>query len=81
MKIHVHFFSRLRELSGVSEMELVVQPGDTVTDLLAILYQRTPELHKWDQSILVAAGVEFVDRNYTLHAGDEISIMPPLQGG
>ena len=28
-----------------------------------------------------AAGVEFIDRNYKLKPGDEISIMPPVQGG
>jgi molybdopterin converting factor small subunit len=25
--------------------------------------------------------VEFVDRNYKVQPGDEISIMPPVQGG
>jgi len=30
---------------------------------------------------LIGAGVEFVDRNYKLCPGDEISIMPPVQGG
>jgi molybdopterin converting factor small subunit len=30
---------------------------------------------------LIGAGVEFVDRNYQLKSGDEISIMPPVQGG
>ena len=81
MNVRVHFFSRLRELTGISEMELELRPAANVTELLAILYSRTPALRDWDQSILVAAGVEFVDRDYLLQAGDQISIMPPLQGG
>ncbi|MBO0696088.1 MAG: hypothetical protein DME67_05965 [Verrucomicrobia bacterium] len=31
--------------------------------------------------MLIGAGVEFVDRNHKLKPGDEISIMPPVQGG
>jgi molybdopterin converting factor small subunit len=81
MKVHVQFFSRLRELVGVSEMELELLNGATAADLLELLYSRTPALRDWDKSILVAAGVEFVGRDYILKPGDRISIMPPVQGG
>src|SRR5437763_889135 len=33
------------------------------------------------RSIRIGVGVEFVDRNYELKPGEEISIMPPVQGG
>jgi molybdopterin converting factor subunit 1 len=81
MKVHVQFFSRLRELAGVSEVELEIPETTAVAELLEILYSRTPALREWDKSILVAAGVEFVGRDYALKEGDEISIMPPVQGG
>lgn len=81
MKVHVQFFSRLRELAGVSEMQLEVPEATKVDELLSILYSRTPALRDWDQSILVAAGVEFVGRNCILQPDDQISIMPPVQGG
>ena len=81
MKVHVQFFSRLRDLARVSEMELEVPETTKVADLLGILYSRTPALHEWDKSILVAAGVEFVGRDYVLQPNDDISIMPPVQGG
>ena len=81
MSVRVQFFSRLRELAGVPEIEIEVPPESTVADLLAILYARTPALRDWDKSILVAAGLEFVDRDYVLRPRDEISIMPPVQGG
>ena len=55
MKVHVQFFSRLRDLAGVSETEIEVPTGSTATDLLEILYERTPALRDWDKSILVAA--------------------------
>ena len=81
MKLHVQFFSRLRDLAGVSEMDLELPDATTVAALLDILYARTPALRDWDQSILVAAGVEFVGRDYVLQPDDQISIMPPVQGG
>jgi MoaD family protein len=81
VKVHVQFFSRLRDLVGASEMELDVREGATAADLLETLYSTTPALREWDKSILVAAGVEFVERNYILNSGDEISVMPPVQGG
>ncbi len=81
MKVHVQFFSRLRELVGTSEMELEVPEGTRAEQLLGILYSRTPALRDWDKSILVAAGVEFVGRDYVLRPDDQVSIMPPVQGG
>ena len=81
MKVHVQFFSRLREIAGGSETELEVPQGAAVADLLELLYARTPGLRDWDKSILLAAGVEFVRRDYVLQPGDRISIMPPVQGG
>lgn len=81
MKVHIQFFSRLRDLAGVSEMEVEVADGSQIADLLETLYARTPSLRDWDKTILVAAGIEFVQRDYVLKAGDQISIMPPVQGG
>ena len=81
MNVHVQFFSRLRDLAGESELELEVPEKTRVAELLGILYARTPVLRDWDKSILVAAGVEFVGRDYILQSNDRISIMPPVQGG
>ena len=81
MKIHVQFFSRLRDLTGSSKMEIDVAAGSTTAHLLELIYLRTPVLRDWDKSILVAAGVEFVGRDYVLQPDDQISIMPPVQGG
>ena len=81
MKIRVQLFSRLRDLAGGSGAEFDIPEGTTVAELLQNLYSQTPALREWDKSILVASGVEFVGRDYLLQAGDEISIMPPVQGG
>ena len=81
MRVSVQFFSRLRDLVGSSQMEIEVPEKTTVADLLALVYSRTPTLRDWDKSILVARGVEFVGRDYILESNDDISVMPPVQGG
>lgn len=81
MKVHVHFFAQLRDVAGVSELDLDVRLSATVADLLAKIYELKPELRAHDKTILCGAGVEFVQRNYGLREGDVIAIMPPVQGG
>jgi molybdopterin converting factor small subunit len=81
VKVHLQFFSRLRDLVATPAMDLEVPEGTTAADLLATLYSDVPGLRDWDKSILVAAGVEFVGRDYVVKPNDEISIMPPVQGG
>ena len=81
MKIHVHFYAQLRDLAGTREQELDLPEGATVRDLLNEIYAQQPSLRAHDKSILVGVGVEFADRDYKLKPGEEISIMPPVQGG
>jgi MoaE-MoaD fusion protein len=81
MKVRVHFFAQLRDVARISELDLHVEPAATVGDLLAKIYELQPELLAHDKTILVGAGVDFVERDYALKEGEEIAIMPPVQGG
>jgi molybdopterin converting factor small subunit len=81
MRIHVQFYAQLRDLSGVAELDVDLAGRSTVRELLENIYEQKPALRAHDKSILVGAGVEFVDRDYVIQPGDEISIMPPVQGG
>jgi molybdopterin converting factor small subunit len=81
MTVRVQFFSHLKDVMKTPALELDIESGATVTDLLAQLFRRTPALRDWDGSLLIAAGVEFVGRDYVLQPSDDIAIMPPVQGG
>ena len=81
MKVRVQFYAQLRELVGIRELELDLPQGATVRELLEKIYTQKPALRAHDNSILIGAGLEFVDRNYKLNPGAEIAIMPPVQGG
>jgi MoaD family protein len=79
--VKVRFFAQLRDLVGCDTLDVDPANGTAVSDLLEEIYRRFPAVRSHDKSILVAAGLEFVDRNYNLKPGDEISLMPPVQGG
>jgi molybdopterin converting factor small subunit len=81
MKVRVQFYAQLRDLVGIRELDIDVAEGSTIRDLLEQVYAQQPKLRPHDKSILIGAGVEFVDRNYRLKPGEEISVMPPVQGG
>jgi molybdopterin converting factor small subunit len=81
MNVRVQFYAQLRDLVGASELNVDLPDRSAVGDLLAKVYERIPALRLRDKSILIGAGVEFVDRDYKLKSDDEISIMPPVQGG
>jgi len=81
MNVCVQFYGQLRDLVGASELNVDLPDRSAVGDLLAKVYERIPALRVRDKSILIGAGVEFVDRNYELKPGEKISIMPPVQGG
>jgi MoaD family protein len=81
MKVRVQFYAQLRDLVGMRELDVDLAEGATVHDLLEEIYAQRAALRQHDKSILIGAGVEFVERNYELKPGEEIAIMPPVQGG
>ena len=81
MKVEVHFFSRLRDLSGETRLDCELPDGATVGDLLSQLYERYSCLQEWDPHILTAVDLEYTDRARVLTDGDSVSVMPPVQGG
>ena len=79
ISVHLQYFSQLRDLKGPESLDLA--PGTTVAELLQKLYALLPGFREWDKCLLIAAGIEYVPRDYVLKPGDLISLMPPVQGG
>jgi molybdopterin converting factor small subunit len=77
--IQIQYFSQLRDLGGPESVELA--EGATVEVLLERVFELTPRLAVWNKHLLVAAGAEWVQRDYVVRPGDLISLMPPVQGG
>jgi len=81
MKVRVHFFAQLRDVTGLSELDLKLQPDATVAEMLEDIYQLKPALRAHHRTLLIGSGVDFVERDHALTDGEELAIMPPVQGG
>jgi len=82
MTVRVLFFSLLRDVVGAEELEWELpDDGVTVSALLGQLFEKWPGLQEWDSKILVALDLDYVDRDTELADGQEVAIMPPVQGG
>jgi molybdopterin converting factor small subunit len=77
--IQIQYFAQLRGLGGPDSVELA--EGTTIEGLLDSLFQQTPGLEAWNKHLLIAAGTDWVRRDYAVKPGDTISLMPPVQGG
>jgi molybdopterin converting factor small subunit len=77
--IQIQYFAQLRGLGGPDSIEL--GEGTTVGGLLANLFQQCPSLALWNKHLLIAAGTDWVQRDYVVQPGETISLMPPVQGG
>lgn len=81
MQLSVLFFSVLRPLVEAESLEIVVEDGITTGDLLEHLFAKFPGLESWKGKIRVAVDLEYVGSDYVLSDGQEVAVMPPVQGG
>lgn len=82
MKVRVLFFSVLRDITGVDEIEWELPAtASSLAELLAEIEARWPKLRDWDGSMLLAVDQTYVRRDAPLRDGAEVALMPPVQGG
>jgi molybdopterin converting factor small subunit len=82
MMVKILFFSLLRDVVSADEIEWEVPAdGVTVGELLDQLYSKWASLREWDTKILVALDLDYVERNAVVMPGQEMAVMPPVQGG
>lgn len=80
--MRVLFFAQLRELLGVSELQI----GEPVADVEALRRLLAARGDKWalaldPDKLLVAVNQTLVPRDAPLQAGDEVAFFPPVTGG
>lgn len=81
MMTRVLFFSLLREVVGVAEMNWPHEGPLTVEQLFAALVEQHPALAAWRSSLLVAVDQTYVRFDAPIMPGSEVAFMPPVQGG
>ena len=77
----VKFFASHREYSGESELELELDDGAKVSDLVAEVLARFPELEKLKDETIVSVNKNYAEDATVLSDGDEVALFPPISGG
>lgn len=78
----VLFFSVFRDLVGSDSLEWEVpKDGIRLEELIESLHEAYPRLAGWQGKTLLAVNCEYANRDVLVSPGDEVAIMPPVQGG
>lgn len=79
MRLRVLVFAGVREALGRPSLDVEVQDGARVDDLLAALRERHPQIAR--ERLLVAVNQRYAPGDSTLRSGDEVALIPPVSGG
>ncbi len=81
MRIRFLLWAQLRVAAGAAEVEIDLPEGASVRDALEALDRAHPEVAARRAGARVAVGNEYAAPDRGLAAGDQVSLIPPVQGG
>jgi MoaD family protein len=81
MKIKVKFFSSHREAVGRSEINMKVDEGMRLKELMDMLMDSYPKLKKLSEYTVLSLNHRYASGEEILKEGDEVAIFPPVEGG
>jgi molybdopterin converting factor subunit 1 len=79
--VRVLCFAQLRDHIGEPELSMPLPQGTTGQDLLDALRLRHPAIGPLLRVCRLAVNCEYVPAETTLHADDEVVVIPPVSGG
>lgn len=80
-QLEVLLFAGIREALGRDTLSVRLEPGACVSDLMALLAERHPEIALRAGSLGVAVNQILAPPSTTVQPGDEVALIPPLGGG
>jgi molybdopterin converting factor subunit 1 len=80
MNVTVLLFAAYADSLGKNSVEMTLEPGDTVADVVARV-REMPGAARLPIEPLVAVNERYAKRDRVLAAGDEVAIIPPVAGG
>lgn len=81
LRVRTLFFASYRELAGTAELEVELQAGATVSDLLDAVRALSPRLGALPREPVVAVNQRYATLDARLAEGDEVAFIPPVAGG
>jgi molybdopterin synthase sulfur carrier subunit len=80
--IKVLLFASLRELTGTSSLDVAVEEGSSVEELLQKeLYPIYPDLASEQLRYSIAVNKKYCSKQEILQNRDEVALLPPISGG
>lgn len=81
MNVQILLFAQMRLEHGASQVAIELPDGATVQSAIASAAARHPAIARHVASCMVAVGLDYVEPDHVLRDGDEVSLVPPVQGG
>jgi molybdopterin converting factor small subunit len=81
VEVRVRLVAGLSQLAGRPRLQVRLDDGATVADLLRALEHEHPALTPGLPSALPVVAGSHVHRTQALHDGDEVSLLSPVAGG
>lgn len=81
MRITFLLWGQVRLAAGTSTVEIDLPEGETLDGALEAFFSRHQDLAPHRSSTRAAIGNEYAAGDRRIRPGDEISLIPPVQGG
>ena len=80
MTVTVLLFASYADAVGRSEIEIDVEAGATVKDVIEHV-RMLGDARRLPEAPMVAVNEQYASRDQELRAGDEVALIPPVAGG
>jgi sulfur-carrier protein len=81
ISVTVKLFAIYQEVYGVNELVWDFPDGTTVEAVCDRLINQHPQLSKWREITRFGVNLQFVDPSTIVQNGDEVVLIPPVNGG
>lgn len=81
MKVTVKLVGRYKDIIGKESLEIDIQKGNTIWDVVDAFAQQYPEIERDKKFIMVAKSNRYTTFDEKIEDGDEITISPPVVSG
>ncbi len=80
MNVYVQFWGLAKRVAGEGSRAVSIVDGGTISDLASALAD-SEDMKQLLRRCAFSIGTELVPRTHALKPGDEVAILPPVNGG
>ena len=81
VRVRVLYHGMLKDIAGRNAETVELGAGARMSDLVALLVERTPRLEGFRGAMALSLNYEYADREAELRDNDEVALIPPVSGG